>query len=132
MGGREPRVLPRRVLCEIIEPRVEEMLLLVHREIKKCGYEDLLASGVVLTGGSALLPGIIEKAEDVIGLPVRRGPPKGVGGLVDLIKSPMYATGVGLVQYGVKNIDKRYFRVRENNVYEKITNRMRAWLGEIF
>ena len=98
MGGRQPRVLARQILCEILEPRVEEIFQLVQREIQKCGYEELLASGVVITGGSTLLPGMPELAEEVLGLPVRRGMPRGIGGLVDVVKSPMYATGVGLVR----------------------------------
>src|SRR2546430_2754773 len=76
VGGRAPRVLSRRILCEIIEPRVEELFQLVHREIQKAGQEDLLASGVVLTGGSTLLHGMPELAEEVLGLPVRRGLPR--------------------------------------------------------
>jgi cell division protein FtsA len=132
VGGRQPRVLGRQILCEILEPRVEEIFQLVHREIQKCGYEDLLASGVVITGGSTLLAGMPELAEEVIGLPVRRGMPRGIGGLVDVVKSPMYATGVGLVVYGAKNMDRRMFRIRDENVYKKVKGRMREWLEEIF
>ena len=132
VGGRQPRVLGRQILCEILEPRVEEIFQLVHREIQKCGYEDLLASGVVITGGSTLLAGMPELAEEVLGLPVRRGMPRGIGGLVDVVKSPMYATGVGLVVYGARNLDRRMFRIREENVYRKVKGRMREWLEEIF
>jgi len=102
VGGRAPRVLSRRILCEIIEPRVEELFHLVRHEIQKAGQEDLLASGVVLTGGSTLLHGMPELAEEVLGLPVRRGVPRGVGGLVDVIKSPQFATAVGLLHYGAR------------------------------
>jgi cell division protein FtsA len=132
VGGRQPRVLGRQILCEILEPRVEEIFQLVQREIQKCGYEDLLASGIVITGGSTLLAGMPELAEEVIGLPVRRGIPRGIGGLVDVVKSPIYATGVGLVVYGAKNQDRRMFRIREENVYRKVRGRMREWLEEIF
>ena len=132
VGGRQPRVLGRQILCEILEPRVEEIFQLVHREIQKCGYEDLLASGVVITGGSTLLGGMPELAEEVLGLPVRRGMPRGIGGLVDVVKSPMYATGVGLVIYGARHQDRRLFRIREENVYRKVKGRMREWLEEIF
>jgi cell division protein FtsA len=133
VGGRQPRVLGRQILCEILEPRVEEIFQLVQREIQRCGYEDLLASGVVVTGGSTLLAGLPELAEEVLGLPVRRGMPRGIGGLVDVVKSPMYATGVGLVIYGAKHQDRRIFRIREeNNVYKKVKGRMREWLEEIF
>jgi cell division protein FtsA len=104
VGGRAPRVLSRRILCEIIEPRVEELFQLVHREIQKAGQEDLLASGVVLTGGSTQLAGMPELAEEVLGLPVRRGIPRNVGGLVDVVKSPQHATAVGLLHYGMKQV----------------------------
>ncbi len=132
VGGRQPRVLGRQILCEILEPRVEEIFQLVQREIQKCGFEDLLASGVVITGGSTLLAGMPELAEEVLGFPVRRGMPRGIGGLVDVVKSPMYATGVGLVIYGAKHQDRRMFRIREENVYKKVKGRMREWLEEIF
>src|SRR5262244_3252630 len=132
VGGRQPRVLGRQILCEILEPRVEEIFQLVQREIQRCGYEDLLATGVVVTGGSTLLAGMPELAEEVLGLPVRRGMPRGIGGLVDVVKSPMYATGVGLVVYGARHTDRRLFRIREENVYRKVRGRMREWLEEIF
>src|SRR5438132_1170493 len=102
VGGRAPRVLARRILCEIIEPRVEELFQLVHREVQKAGQEDLLASGVVLTGGSTLLHGMPELAEEVLGLPARRGLPRNIGGLTDVVKSPQHATAVGLLLYGSK------------------------------
>jgi cell division protein FtsA len=131
VGGRQPRVLNRSILCEILEPRVEEIFQLVHREIQKCGYEELLASGVVITGGSSLLNGMAELAEEVMGLPVRRGMPKGIGGLVDVVKSPMYATGVGLVLYGARHQDQKHFKIREDNIYRKVMDRMKGWLQEI-
>ncbi len=132
VGGRQPRVLGRQILCEILEPRVEEIFQLVQREVQKCGYEDLLASGVVVTGGSTLLAGMPELAEEVLALPVRRGMPRGIGGLVDVVKSPMYATGVGLVIYGARHQDRRLFRIRDENVYRKVKGRMKEWLQEIF
>ncbi len=132
VGGRQPRVLARQILCEILEPRVEEILQLVQREIAKCGYEDLLAGGVVITGGATLLAGLSELAEEILGLPVRRGSPRGIVGLTDVVKSPMYATGVGLVLYGSKHQDLRFFKARDENVYHKVKSRMRSWLGEIF
>ncbi|MBN2359367.1 MAG: cell division protein FtsA [Deltaproteobacteria bacterium] len=133
IGNRTPRILGRQILCEIIEPRIEEICELIKREIEKTGYEDLLASGLVLTGGTALLPGIVELAEEVIGLPVRRGLPQGVGGLVDVVKSPMFATGVGLVQYGSQHMDRRFVKVRQDSegVYNKVMNRMKEWLGAV-
>jgi cell division protein FtsA len=102
VGGRSPRVLSRHILAEIIEPRVEEIFSLVAREMARSGYEDILASGVVVTGGSTMLEGVPELAEQVFHLPVRLGVPLQVGGLVDVVSSPLYATGVGLVLYGLR------------------------------
>ena len=116
---------------DILEPRVEEIFELVRREIERVKLTELLASGVVLTGGTTLLPGMVEMAEEIIGLPVRRGIPQGVGGLVDIISSPKYATGVGLVQYGAQHMDHRHFHVRDENVFGKVKSRMKAWLSEM-
>ncbi|HSI03362.1 MAG TPA: cell division protein FtsA [Myxococcota bacterium] len=132
VGGRKARQLSKQILTEIIEPRVEEMFSLVHQEIQRTGYEDLLASGVVVTGGATLLKGMPELAEDILGLPVRQGVPTNIGGLVDVVRSPMYATGVGLVMYGRDHEDSRFFKVRDDNVYNKVKSRMRSWLGELF
>ena len=132
VGGRKPRVLSRQTLAEIVEPRVEEILTLVHNEVVRMGYGNLIASGVILTGGSAILEGIPELAEQIFNLPVRRGTPIGIGGLVDLVNSPMYATGVGLVLYGSRNMAQSRFRVGEGNIFSKVTHRMREWIGEFF
>jgi cell division protein FtsA len=131
VGGRAPRVLNRRILCEIIEPRVEELFQLVQREIQKAGQEDLLASGLVLTGGTTNLHGMPELAEEVLGLPVRRGLPRGIGGLTDVVKSPQHATAVGLLLYGVR-------QGRENRAYlgvgdgASIRERFLSWVKELF
>ena len=132
VGGREPRVMGRQILCEILEPRVEEIFQLVHREVERNGFSEMLTSGVVITGGSTLLPGMSELAEEVMGVPVRKGVPRGIGGLVDVVKSPIYATGVGLVVYGAKHSDRRMFRIRDENVFKKVKGRMSEWLREVF
>lgn len=133
VGGRQPRTISRQLLSEIIEPRVEEMFMLTRRELEKSGLSELLASGVVLTGGCSILPGIPELAERVFDMPARRGIPQGFGGLVDVVSSPIYATAVGLVLYGSKQVmETSKFRVRETNVYAKVRNRMREWFGEFF
>ncbi len=132
VGGRPPRSLSRKILAEIIQYRVEEIFELVQKEIQKTGYGDLLASGIVITGGSSILEGISELVEEVTGLPARKGVPRGVGGLVDVVKSPMYATCVGLVMYGSKHIDIQNFRTRDDTMYLKVKNRMREWLSELF
>jgi cell division protein FtsA len=100
VGGRRPRVMSRRILSEILQPRAEEVFNLVWDEIRRAGYEKSLNSGVVLTGGGALLDGITEVAEQIFDLPIRRGVPIGLGGLVDHINSPAFATAAGLLRYG--------------------------------
>jgi len=118
MGGRNPRTISREILCEIIEPRLEEIFQLIQREIAKSGQEDSLASGMVMTGGSTLLPGMIEMAEEIFNMPVRMGIPSHVGGLIDVVSSPAYATGVGLVLYGIGHQDKKSFSdSREKSIY---------------
>jgi len=107
--------------------------MLVQHEIQKCGMEELLASGVVITGGSTLLTGMAQMAEEVLGMPVRHGMPRHVGGLVDVVKSPMYATAVGLVIFAANQArESPHFKIREENVYRKVKSRMKEWLGEIF
>ena len=132
VGGRSARTVTRQILCEIIEPRLDEIFQLFRREIVKSGYEGCLSSGVVLTGGSTLLPGMIEMAEEALGMPARQGLPMHVHGLTDVIASPIYATGVGLVLYGMRRQDKDFFRIRENNVFGKVKGRMTEWLSEFF
>ena len=100
VGGRKPRILPKKIIVDIIQPRAEEIFRLINDEIKKMGYEKSLNSGIVLAGGGALLDGLEEIAEEVFDLPARRGIPTGVLGLVDRINSPDYATSVGLLLYG--------------------------------
>jgi cell division protein FtsA len=132
VGGRTPRILSRQTLAEIIEPRVEEIFTLVHDEVVRTGYQNLIASGIILTGGSVMLEGLPELAEQIFNLPVRMGMPVGIGGLVDLVNSPMYATGVGLVLYGSRRISQGRFKVGEENIFRKVTHRMKEWIGEFF
>jgi len=100
VGGRRPRVMARRILSEILQPRAEEVFNLVWDEIRRAGYEKSLNSGIVLTGGAALLDGIAEVAEQIFDLPIRRGCPADLGGLADHINSPAFATAAGLLRYG--------------------------------
>lgn len=133
VAGRKPRVLTREILGEILEPRVEEIFALINRELLQSGYTELLASGLVVTGGSSLLRGIPELAEQVMDMPVRLGIPTGIGGLVDVVSNPIYATGVGLVLYGYKNQDKkREFMKGENkNIWQKVISAMKRWFREV-
>src|SRR5262250_2096661 len=100
VGGRGPRVMPRRELVAVIEPRIEEIFEHVKKELMRSGYFDSLAAGVVLTGGATAMEGVSEIAEQVLRLPTRRGAPTKIGGLVDVVRSPAYSTGVGLVMFG--------------------------------
>ncbi len=101
--GRKPRVLSRQLLADIIQPRAEEIFRLVDADIKRMGYDKSLNSGIVLTGGTALLEGLEEVAEEIFDLPVRRGDPGGIGGLVDRVATPDFATAVGLILFGYSN-----------------------------
>lgn len=132
VGGRNPRILSRQILSEILEPRVEEMFQLIQQEIGKSGYEDRIAAGVVLTGGCSLLEGMPELAEQIFNLPVRRGEPKGIGGLIDVVRNPMYATSVGLALLGCKCERERKYKVQEKKSYSKIRGKVRELFGEIF
>ncbi|GAW67799.1 cell division protein FtsA [Geoanaerobacter pelophilus] len=134
VGGRKPRILSRQLLCEILEPRVEEIFTLVNREIVKSGLEDSIASGVVVTGGSTILEGMPELAEQIFNLPVRRGLPQRIGGLTDVVNSPVYATGVGLVVYGSKNVGVHEFPIQQSDetVFRRVSRRMKDWFGEFF
>jgi cell division protein FtsA len=101
VGGRPPRVMPRNVVAQILPPRVEEMFDMVRREIRRAGYDGMLVAGGVLTGGTSLLPGMSDVAEQVLNLSVRLGRPLGVGGLRDIVQNPMYSTAVGLIVHSV-------------------------------
>lgn len=131
LSGRGDRKLPRQILAEILEPRVEEIFTLIKREIYRAGMKNAVSSGIVMTGGASLLEGISDIAESVFELPTRIGRPQGVSGLVDVVNNPMYATGVGLVLYGAKNQAKKKFRIRDNNIFNRITKRMKSWFKEI-
>ncbi|NOR05777.1 MAG: cell division protein FtsA [Deltaproteobacteria bacterium] len=127
VGGRKPRLLSRHILSEILEPRVEEIFTLIDQEIERTGLKELLASGVVITGGSALLPGIAEIADQVFQLPARIGYPQRISGLVDVVSGPMFATAVGLVLYGMEHQPQRKFRIRDGNIFNRVTIRMKSW-----
>lgn len=132
VGGRKPRTLSRRVLAEILEPRVEEVFELVKREIIKAGCLDFMTSGVVITGGSSLLPGVVEVAEQIFNVPARVGYPKDIGGLVDVVNNPIYATGVGLVLFGANTQPNKALGIKDKNVFERVLARMKTWFEEFF
>ena len=133
VGGREPRTVPRQILSEIIEARTREMFELLDHEINESGYREIITSGLVLTGGAASMYGMADLAEDVFQSPVRVGTPIDLGGLVDVVNNPMYATCTGLIQYGFKR--NKIGLVRElqgRNLFDKIFSRMKDWADEFF
>ena len=132
VGGRPPRRLSRHILAEICEPRMEEMLALVDQELIKSGYKKTIGAGVVLTGGASMIEGMQELAEQIFNLPTRIGYPVKVGGLQDVVNSPMYATAVGLLMYGAeKESSGQRFRIRDTRVFNRILSRMRKWFEDI-
>ena len=132
VAGKGAGSVSRQILCEIIEPRLDEIFELVQKEVAKSGFEGALTSGIVITGGSMLLPGAVEMAERSFGLPVRLGVPTHVGGLVDIIGNPTYSTGVGLVLQGMKRHERAVYRVRDDKILSKVKHRMSDWLSEFF
>ncbi len=128
VGDREPRILPRRVLCEIIEPRLTEILEMLRSQIRRSGVAHLIPAGVVLTGGTALLRGIVPAASEQLELPARLGLPEPLTGLTDTVASPIYATAVGLVFYGVHSGRAKSVRVTNGH---SIFGKMRGWLREM-
>ena len=132
VAGKGPSSVSRQILCEIIEPRLDEIFELVRKEVAKSGFEGALTSGIVITGGSMLLPGAVEMAERSFGLPVRLGLPARVRGLIDIIGNPTYATGVGLVLHGMKRQERGVYHAREDKILSKVKHRMSDWLSEFF
>jgi cell division protein FtsA len=131
VGGRRSRVMARRILSEILQPRAEEIFHLVWDEIRRAGYEKSLNSGIVLTGGGAILEGMPEIAEQIFDLPIRRGAPTGIGGLADHVSSPAFATPVGLVVYGQRN---QVVEARTTGVgaFSRVAGRLRGLFREFF
>jgi len=132
VGGRKPRVMARRILSEILQPRAEEIFHLVWDEIRRAGYEKSLNSGIVLTGGGAILEGMPEIAEQIFDLPIRRGCPSGVGGLADHVNSPTFATGVGLVLYGYRNAAGESRAPVGAGALVRVAGRLRGLFREFF
>ena len=136
VGGRAPRSVPRELLANIIEPRLEEIFQAVRHVLSESGYDaQSLSAGVVLCGGSTLLDGMPELAEKVLGMQVRRALPTGVGGLSDVVKNPAYATAVGLVKYGAQRVRIPHFepRMRSTRIERpRWGTRFGEWIREVF
>jgi len=101
VGDRPPRELSRQALAEVVEPRYDELFTLIQAELRRSGYEDLVPAGIVLTGGTAKMEGAVDLAEEIFHMPVRLGVPHSVKGLTDVVRNPIYSTGVGLLLYGL-------------------------------
>ena len=131
VGDRPPRELSRQTLAEVIEPRVEELYSLVQKVLRESGYEELLSSGIVLTGGSSVMQGMVELGEEIFHMPVRLGVPRYAGGLSDVIRSPRYSTAVGLLLDGKARSD-RGLLARQGGSFKQVFSRMREWFGRNF
>jgi cell division protein FtsA len=127
VGDRPPRQLARQTLAEVVEPRYEELLMLVQAELRKSGFEELLAAGVVLTGGSSKMEGVIELAEEVFHLPVRLGLPQHVGGLAEVVRNPIHATGVGLLLFGNEETTNGQSELKMGEGFKGMLARMKSW-----
>jgi cell division protein FtsA len=127
IGDRPVRRISKQNLAEIVEPRYEELMILVQTELRRSGFEDLIAAGIVVTGGSSKMEGLVDLAEEVFHMPVRLGVPSDVGGLTDVVSNPIYATGVGLLMFGLQNrgsAQKMQYGERESSggVWERMKN----------
>ncbi|MBK1735609.1 cell division protein FtsA [Halorhodospira abdelmalekii] len=129
VGDRPPRRLSRQSLASVVQPRYEELLALVQAELRKSGFEDLIPAGVVLTGGSSKMEGVGDLAEEVFHLPVRIGVPKYVTGLSDVVRNPIYSTGVGLLAFGARNRGSGIFQLLGGEAPGKgaLWGRMKSW-----
>ena len=132
IGGDTINTVPRRVLAEIIESRVEELFKLAYTEIRNTGLAETMSAGLVLTGGASSLEGVAQLAESIMHLPVRVGYPRGIKGLVELVNSPAYATAVGLCIYGAGIPGNGYKAKKGASMFERVLDRMIRWLKEVF
>ena len=133
VGDKPPRALSRQALAEVVEPRYDELFQLVQAELGRSGFEDLLAAGIVLTGGSSKIEGVVELAEEIFHKPVSLGMPRNVAGLADIVRNPIYATGVGLLLYGQELERRRLERGEAPPVMKgSFVDRIREWLRQNF
>ena len=131
VGDRPPRRLSKRALADVIQPRVEELFELIQAEIRRSGFEELLSSGIVLTGGAAVMPGMVDLGEEIFHMPVRIGAPRYEGGLADVVRTPRLATAYGLL-LEAQSQRRRGLKVREARNLRQVLQRMRAWFEKNF
>ena len=127
VDGREPRQLLVQTLAEVLEPRVVELYEMVLNELRRSGMEDMIASGIVITGGSAMMRGMVELGEEIFHMPVRLGMPRYVGGLSEVVSNPRYATAVGLVLMGKQQLERHLSGQMESNSFARIMEKMKSW-----
>jgi cell division protein FtsA len=127
VGERSSRMLSRQTLAEVIGPRVEELYSLVQAELRRSGFEDLLSSGIVITGGSSAMPGMVELGEEIFHLPVRLGVPRNIGGMSAVVETPRYATGVGLLVYGLERYQRDEVSRVNSGSFKDVLEKMKEW-----
>ena len=127
MGERGTRQLSRQTLAEVIEPRVEELYSLVQGELRRSGFEELLSSGIVITGGSSSLQGMVELGEEIFHMPVRLGLPQYRGSLEEVVRTPRFSTGVGLIIAGMEKFQRQQHVRLQGNSMKQILERMKSW-----
>jgi cell division protein FtsA len=127
VDGREPRQLSVQTLAEVLEPRVVELYEMVLNELRRSGMEEMIASGIVITGGSSIMRGMVELGEEVFHMPVRMGLPRHVGGLSEVVSNPRYATGVGLVLMGKQQLERHLTGQMESGTFGRILDKMKSW-----
>jgi cell division protein FtsA len=132
VGERSSKKMSRQTLAEVIEPRVEELYSLIQAELRRSGFEELLSSGVVITGGSAAMQGMVELGEEVFHMPVRLGLPSYAGGLSEVMRNPRYSTGVGLLMAGLSQHQRRQIEKMQSGSIKQIVGRMRRWFETNF
>jgi len=127
VGDRGVRMLSRQTLAEVIEPRVEELYMLVQAELRRSGFENLLSSGIVITGGSSAMQGMVELGEEIFHMPVRLGLPRYIGGLSDVVKTPRFSTSVGLLLYGLEQYQHNQTARQRSSSFSDVLSSMKAW-----
>jgi cell division protein FtsA len=132
VGERNERKLSRQALAEVVEPRYDELFTLIQAELRRSGYEDLVAAGIVLTGGTARIEGAVELAEEIFHMPVRVGAPVNVKGLGDIVKNPIYATGVGLLHYGIRQQKEGRPGPESEESRTSVLEKMKRWFRDNF
>ena len=132
VGDRPPRDLSRQSLAEVVEPRYDELFTLVQAELRRSGFEDLVPAGIVLTGGTSKMEGVVELAEEIFHMPVRVGYPQGIQGLTDIVRNPIYATGVGLLLYGRQHADDASPSAKGSGTGEGWFTRLKSWVQSNF